>query len=143
MNSDEVGQSRSPGKQDTLLRERFSNAIAEQSSLMDNLAKSLLTVELAIPGFYASILKLVGCKESLALAWPVGIAFGCWLIALAATLYAVLPKAYEVDPEQIRNSPTSIESFFYHSARHKWRFLLVSIVFFIAGIGALFWDAMP
>jgi hypothetical protein len=107
---------------------------------MDRLAQALLTVELAIPGLYATSLKLVSGKESLTLTTPLGIAFACWFVALVGCLYVLIPKRYPVNPEELRNSEQSIENFFHRSARHKWRWLLASIVCFIAGIISVLWD---
>ncbi len=140
MSQGDVIKTRPPGKEDQLLRERFYDTVAHQSDLMDRLAQTLLTVELAIPGLYATSLKLVSGKESLTLSTPLILAFGCWLVALATCLVALFPKHYQVNPEEIRNSSQSIETFFYQSARHKWRLLLASILLFIAGIGGILWD---
>ena len=136
MNGDGVGRTRPPGKEDSLLRERFSDAVADQSRLMDSFAQTLFMVELAVPGLHGTVLKLVSGKESLALTHALYFAFVCWLIALAATLYSVIPKAYKVNPEHLRNSSDSIETFFYASARHKWRLLIASVAFFVAGVCA-------
>ena len=140
MNQEEAIKTRPPGKEDHLLRERFYDAVAGQGDLMDRLAQTLLTVELAIPGLYATSLKLVTGKEGLTLTTPLSLAFVCWLMALVSLLYALIPKRYSVDPSKIRNSDASIETFFHQSAAHKWRYLLISILFFIAGIGNILWD---
>ncbi len=139
--SDDVIKTRPLRKEEDLLLERFYAAVAGQSALMDKLAQTLLTVELAIPGLYATTLKLVsGDKESLGLSYALYVAFGCWLIALAMTLFAVFPKKYKVNTDEIRNTPKSIETFFYKSARDKWYLLLASIAFYIAGICSALWD---
>ena len=44
--------SRPPNLNERLMQERFSEAIAAQSQLMDHLAQRLLTLELAIPSLY-------------------------------------------------------------------------------------------
>jgi hypothetical protein len=141
MSDEDVIKTRPLRKEEDLLLERFYAAVAGQSSLMDKLAQTLLTVELAIPGLYATILKLVsGDKESLDLSHALYVAFSCWLIALAMTLFAVLPKRYKVNTDELRNTPKSIETFFYKSARDKWYLLMTSIAFFIVGIGSVLWD---
>ena len=140
MSNDEVNKTSPPGKEENMLQERFYDAVANQAALMDKLAQTLLTVELAIPGLYATTLKLVSGKESLMLTCALIFAFLFWLIALATTLFAVIPKQYDVNTNEIRNSEKSIETFFYKSARDKWHLLLFSITFFIAGVSGVLWD---
>ena len=140
MSDEDIIKTRLPGTEENLHRERFYDAVANQAGLMDKLAQTLLTVELAIPGLYATTLKLVSGKESLNLSCALILAFVFWLIALITTLFAVIPKQYEVKPNEIRNSEQSIETFFYKSARDKWHLLLCSITFFIAGIYGVLWD---
>jgi hypothetical protein len=43
--------------EERFMQERFSEAIADQSTIMTSLAQQLLVVELAIPGLYAAILN--------------------------------------------------------------------------------------
>ena len=50
---------RPPSNSDTLLREKFDESIAAQSEQMDKLGQQLITLELAIPGLYATVLKLI------------------------------------------------------------------------------------
>ncbi len=140
MNDQEVIKTRPPQVSDTLLQERFYDSVAGQAELMDKLAQTLLTVELAIPGLYAAVLKLISGKDSLTLSYLLVFAFCCWLLALICTLYAVFPKPYQVNTREIRNSANSIETFFNNSARYKWHRLLYSVGFFIAGLGAVLWD---
>ncbi len=48
-----------------LLREKFHESIVAQSDLMDKLSERLLTLELAIPGLYATALKLISGDKPL------------------------------------------------------------------------------
>jgi len=140
MSDNDVIKTRSPGKEERLLQERFYGAVANQAALMDKLAQTLLTVELAIPGLYATSLKLVSGKETLNFSCALILAFLFWLIALTTTLFAVIPKQYDVNTNEIRNSEKSIETFFYKSARDKWHLLMLSITFFVAGLCGVLWD---
>ena len=140
MGDNKVIKTTKPGNVETMLRQRFYNAVADQAALMDRLAQTLLTVELAIPGLYATILKLVSGEKTLVLSCPLKLAFLFWLLALLANLWVIFPKKYVVNSSEIRHSEASIESFFYNSANNKWRLLLISITFFIAGIGGVLWD---
>ncbi|MCK5897153.1 MAG: hypothetical protein KAG20_10120, partial [Cocleimonas sp.] len=90
------------------MQERFTEAIADQSKLMDALAQQLLLVELIIPGIYATSLKLISGVEKLEFTGGIAIAFSCWFIALACTVTAMIPRQYN---DINRNSPASIEAF--------------------------------
>jgi len=126
-----------------LLREKFDEETASQASRMDALARQLITLELAIPSLYATILKLLqDGKASASLDLPLQLAFLCWFLALVCTLAALFPRNYKVDPQIIRYAepvadkaaPLSIEAYFKNSARYKLRWLSVAILFFFAGI---------
>lgn len=142
MNGDAANRTRPPDTQERLLKERFADAVADQSRLMDSLAQTLLTVELAIPGLYATVLKWVSGGDQAALSCALVAAFFCWVAALVLTLIALFPKPYDVDPKHLRGSRDSIETFFRESARRKWVLLLASIAFFIAGLSAVLWDVL-
>lgn len=122
-----------------LMQERFSEAIADQSRLMDRLAQQLLVLELAIPGLYATILKLVSSHEQSTLSPATCVAFGFWLLALVLTLLALLPRKYR---DVVRSSPDSIEAFFDRAARYKRRLLLAAILSFVAGILSIIMDIL-
>ena len=49
---------------ENVLREKFAASIAGQSELMDRLAQQLISIELAIPGSYAAVLKLVAGEQA-------------------------------------------------------------------------------
>ena len=62
-----------PSQQDYLLRDKLIEDIAGQSTRMDDLARQLITLELAIPGVFATALKLVAGDRGT-------IAIGIWLV---------------------------------------------------------------
>lgn len=140
MSDEPALKTRLPEKQSHQMQELFYDAVANQAALMDKLAQTMLTLELAIPGLYATLLKLVSNYYYLYLSCALILAFIFWLIALTTTLIAIIPKQYDVNVNEIRNTEHSIETFFYQSARYKWRLLLISIISFIAGISAVLWD---
>lgn len=150
-----------PGKINTIppspvekkLLEKFAETIAGQCDLLDQLARQLITLELALPGLYATVLKLVsGDKATLQPSVILWIAFGCWLAALLLTLISLIPRKWLVnreimqqnprqnskqDPKQGRRVKTrelGIEDFFKKSARYKRRLLLPACLLFFAGI---------
>lgn len=124
-----------------LLREKFYESISSQSDLMDKLAERLLTLELAIPGLYATVLKLVsGDKATVTINPAFYITFAFWLIALGLTLTALTPMKWSVDTTILRQDPNKfsealgIEDFFDQTALHKRRLVVASSLFFFAGI---------
>lgn len=125
-----------------LLREKFYVSITAQSDLMDKLSEHLLTLELAIPGLYATVLKLIaGDKATVTANATFYVTFACWLLALALTLVALTPRNWTVDPTVLRQDPAKmdkeglgIEDFFEKSAQHKRILLIVSSVLFFLGI---------
>jgi len=124
------------------LREKFYASIASQSDLIDKVGERLLTLELAIPGLYAAVLKLVaGDKATVTVNAAFYITFACWLLALALTLAALMPKKWAVDTSVLRQDPArmakeglGIEDFFEKSAQYKRALLITSSVLFFAGI---------
>lgn len=124
-----------------MLREKFYASIVAQSDLMDKLNGQLLTLELAIPGAYAAILKLIsGDKATVHLNTAFYLAFMAWFAALALTLLALFPKKWTVDPSILKQDPAKfseglgIEDFFDRSANYKRRLVITSSVLFFVGI---------
>jgi hypothetical protein len=129
-----------------LLREKFYESIAAQSDLMDKLSERLLTLELAVPGLYATVLKLTrGDKATLAVNMALNFTFACWLLALILTLLALTPKKWVIDPTILKQDPKKfsealgVEDFFEQSAIYKRRLITASSLIFFAGVvGAVF-----
>ncbi len=111
---------------ENLLRQKFYESIAAQSDLMDKLSERLLTLELGIPGLFATVLKLTrGDAAKLPVNTALNIAFACWLFALILTLIALTPKKWLVDETVLRQDPKKfsegpgIEDYFEQSALYK------------------------
>jgi hypothetical protein len=126
-----------------LLRKKFYESIAAQSDLMDKLAERLLTLELGIPGLFATVLKLTrGDSATLTINAALNLAFALWLLALILTLLALTPRKWTVDPSLLKQDPQKlskslgIEDFFTQSALYKRRLLTLSSLLFFAGIFA-------
>jgi len=124
-----------------LMREKFYESITAQSDLMDKLSERLLTLELAIPGLYATVLKLVsGDTATARVNAALYLTFACWLTALILTLIALAPKKWVVDPTLLKQDPKKfseglgIEDFFEQSALYKRRLVTASSVLFFVGI---------
>jgi hypothetical protein len=124
-----------------LLQQKYVEAVAGQSALMDELAKHLITIELAIPGLYATVLKLrQGEGATVKADFWFYLTVICWFLALALVLISLIPRDYDVDTSMLQSDPVgrsrnlSIEDFFRQSAVYKRRLLIVSVIFFWTGI---------
>ena len=121
---------RPPSSGENLLREKFFESVTAQDELMGKVAGQLLTLELAIPGIYATALKFVrGDTATVQLNFAFYFTYGCWLLALALTLYALIPKDWKVNPSILRQDPAKyheglgLEDFFRQAAQHKRRLI--------------------
>ena len=140
MNNDPLS-TRPPNQAERKLREKFVEDMAGQGDLMDKLAQQLITLELAIPGLYATVLKLTqGDDATLDVdRWLIG-AFGCWFVALLLTLLSLIPRRWKVDPTKYKPDPVnpsdilSLEEYFFKRAQYKRRLLLLAVLIFFAGV---------
>jgi len=141
-----------------LLITQFATEIVKQNDRLDDLAKQLFTLQLAIPGLYVTALQLLKGKDSL----PndtilLGIATFCWACALVCTVVALFPLPYKIsNPPMVRmknktktsflnlikNRLTShtikcdsIEGFYHQCATDKRRALFLSGLCFFLSIG--------
>lgn len=131
---------RPPNNREQLLRNKYFENVTNQSEHMDKLGTHLITLELAIPGIYATALKLVDGDKATLTATPMLLAtFGCWFLALVCALGSLLPRKWIVDTTIIKQDPLEttdvlgIEDFFYKTAQYKRRWLIGSSLFFFAG----------
>ncbi len=142
MSEEEIIPTRPLDENEKLLQKKFYEDIAAQSERVDSLSAQLLSIELAIPGIYATVLKLIsGDGTSLGNTTLVKFTFLLWFIALILTLIALTPKKYAVntdvfiqDPTLIEEEGMGIEDYFSKSAQHKRKFAIASSLFFFAGI---------
>ncbi len=104
-------------KVDESVLDSFAKDIAAQATRMDDLAKQLITLNLAIPGLYATVLKLISGDQGL-LQQPVLllITFGLWLSSLGLAFVSLFPERYEVEEDNL----SQIRQFFYASAKRKF-----------------------
>ena len=133
------------GSNETTLRDKFAESVAGQSDLMDKLGQQLITLELAIPGLYATVLKFTrGDAATAARNQWLYLAFGCWFLALVLTLASLVPRHWRVDPTILRQDPEQnpgqksevlgLEDFFYKSARYKCWLIIPACVLFLLGV---------
>ncbi len=128
-------------KNEELLRQKFYESIAAQSDLMDKLSEKLLTLELAIPGLFATVLKLTRGEDArLTINTALNVAFGCWFLALILTLVALTPKKWMVDVTMLKQDPKKfseglgIEDYFEQASLYKRRLVIASSLLFFIGI---------
>lgn len=118
-------------KYDEGLLDSLAKDIAAQATRLDELAKQLITLNIAIPGLYATVLKFIsGDQATVQEPLILLIIFGSWLLALGFGFASLYPAHYQVDPD----SPSDIEAYFHHSARHKLRWLTAAGLFSFFGI---------
>jgi len=120
---------------DNKLTEKFAEEIANQSKLMDDLAKLLISVELGTPALYATVLKLVAGESATVGGFALGLTFFLWFASLLLAFLAIFPKPYHVDSRRL----DKIEAFYKESAKHKSQWLGWSMLLFFMGIGCSVW----
>jgi len=132
---------RPPSEGEALLKKKFAESIAAQSEQMDKLGQQLITLELAIPGLYATVLKLVsGDKATLSVSPALYLSFICWGLALILTLLSLIPRRWKVNRDLLKQRAASesdelgIEDFFYKSAQYKRNVLIAACLCFFVGI---------
>ena len=131
MNNDKIYQSKPLTPIEQKLQEKFAEEVANQAGLMDSMGKQLLSLELAMVGIYATVLKLIsGESATLESGWSVGITFLFWFMSVVLTVLAIFPQEYKVDSSKM----DEIKAYFHQSARHKAKMLIGSIALFFTGI---------
>jgi len=110
MSKEDIIVTHPPDENDNLLRQKFYEHIAAQSEQVDKLSTQLLSIELAIPGIYAGILKLIAGDGAVLGNTPaVQLTFGLWFIALILTLASLTPKKYIVDTKILIQDPAKMD----------------------------------
>jgi len=124
-------KAKSLSKIDEKLQELFAQSIAEQPVLIENLAKLLVSLELAIVGIYSTVLKLI-YGDSAVVTNIIGLfsTFTLWFLALLFAILTLVPQKYSVDVDNLE----SIREFFSKSAKRKLILVSISIAFFFGGI---------
>ncbi|MCP4117624.1 MAG: hypothetical protein GY737_19950 [Desulfobacteraceae bacterium] len=118
-------------KTDETLLVNFANDFAAQAARLDDLAKQLITLCIAVPSVYAAVLKLVaGSKAVMPRMDLTCFAMVAWLLALGLSLASLLPERHEIDPDSL----TEIRNYFSESARRKYLFLCCACIFSFLGI---------
>lgn len=117
---------------DTTIIESFAKDITEQNRLMDDIAKQLISMELAIPALYATVLKLIYGKDATIIdgGYILLIGFVFWFLSLVVTFVAIFPQKYTIDKSNI----SEIEGFYTQSAKYKAKYLSLGAILFFMGV---------
>jgi hypothetical protein len=104
-----------PTKYIESLQDSLAKEVANQATRMDDLAKLLITINLAIPALYGAIIKLSQTPANALPSLLIIIAFASWLGSLWLAIVALLPVKNRVDP----NNLPAIERYFSANATRK------------------------
>lgn len=116
---------------DTTLQQEFAKDVAAQATRMDDLAKQLVTLGIAVPGIYAALLKLInGAKATVDDPVFLLLAFIAWLLALGLALVSLFPERQAVDQDSL----TEIQAYFTRAARRKFKLLVAASLLQFFGI---------
>ena len=140
-----VVRSRPLSPEEGTLLKKFDEERLSQGQRLDELAKLLITVELAVPGIYAVALKLLSGQGGVVEhTFSLYITFVFWAAALACTMWAILPRRYHVDRGTLfqnrgdrtptRDDALSVNDFFQRSARDKYYLIVTACGCLFAGI---------
>lgn len=140
---------RAYSKFDEDLQEGFTKDFLSQNDRLLDTAKSLLTLQIALPGLSAALLKLVaGNKaildqsDTLAAALILG-AFLFWILGLGLSLLALKPNRYQVNPNVLERkrldgkedgSFSGLLDMYQKSAARRYNLILWSSVMTVSGL---------
>ena len=129
------------------LQESFAQDFIQQSNRLDDTTKRLLTLQLAIPGIFAVLLKLLPEGQAQAVEATqlyrdiilIGSAFLSWTLALIFSLWALQPKKHTVNPQVLENKSQDksffgLIDFYQASAQHKHRHITISSLLTLLGL---------
>lgn len=119
-----------PSKYQDSLQDSFAKDVANQAGRMDDLAKQLISLNLAIPALYGAVLKLTQGDGATVSGWLVFIAFFSWLVALGLALVTLIPVKNKVDANQL----SSLESYFKSTAQRKQKLVIASSLLSFFGV---------
>lgn len=118
-------------KFDELLIEGFANDLVTQAPRLDDLAKQLITLQIAVLGLYAVILKLTDEVKSISDdRLCMGLALGAWILAQFLCFLSLWPKRRQVD----MNDLVQIRQHFSSGTRRRLGLLGSASVFSLISI---------
>ena len=129
-----------PSEEDLLLLGEFRREIIRQGERVDDLAKELFKMELAVPGVYIALLKTFEGR-GIGSEWVVAAVFACWAIAVCLTIFELFPRTYRILEGVVDRASSpfpsrdlTIRDYFVVVAGRKRRLLIISCFAFFAGV---------
>lgn len=128
---------------DIKLQEAFVDDAIKQVDRLDDLAKELLKIQLALPTIFLLAFRLIHHDQALEVNVFLLIAIALWIMALFLNLHIITPKAYTIKQSISRaeNDPNcrlepfeNIESYFYCVAQRKYKKIAQVIRIFLLGV---------
>lgn len=119
-----------PSKYQDSLQDSFAKEVANQATRMDDLAKQLISLNLAIPALYGAVLKLTQGDGATVSGWLVFIAFFSWLVALGLALITLLPVKNKADPNKL----AALEQYFSATAQRKQKLVIAASLLTFFGV---------
>ncbi len=127
------------------LQESFAQDFSEQGKRLDETAKQLLTLQIALPSVFAALLKLLAGKDAfLAMNDVMSTTLVCgafisWIAAVFFSLRALKPEHHQVNPNVLENRSTDktffgLLDFYQHNAARKHQHISVSTVLTVLGL---------
>lgn len=132
------------------LQEGFNKDFLGQSARLLDTAKSLLTLQIAIPGLYAALLKMFSGDDATILqsdylgALLIAGSFLFWLLGLGFSLFALKPDKYLVNPSVLSRTSVSEDApdstfsglfeMYQNSASRKYTLVVFSSVLTMLGL---------
>lgn len=133
-----------PSALDKALQEQIIEDFSQQNQLLSDSAKTLLSLQIAIPTLFAALLKMQAGKDAMlnldSFSGSVFViaAFLFWLLGLYLSLSALNPRHYRVDPHLLQapkdNPARDIYSFYQDSAAYKHGRIFWSSFAAVAGL---------
>ena len=119
------------GEFDKALLANVARDITSQTKRLDTLAQMLAGLNIAIPGFYAAMLRLtLNPAVSLLQSPLLWIAFISWLLSLGLAMISLLPTQHNLDPDNL----TAVEHYYQAQAQRKWRLMTAAVFTSFFGI---------
>lgn len=119
---------RQPDKLEEQLQSDFLKDLSGQANRLDDFARQLIKLQLAIPAIYAATLKI---SSSPAEPYTLLLSFLIWLFAFGLTILSLQPLKYQIDQRRAIELPLpehpsgvlSINAYYHFAAKYKMRLL--------------------
>jgi hypothetical protein len=131
MSDEPVLEPQALSKFDEAIIDSFAKDLVGQAMRMDELAKYVITINLAIPGLYAAVLKFNKGGDAVVSDISVLVmTFSAWLLACAFAFLALLPERYALAQDDL----SSMQAYFTKTAQRKYRLILIASVCSLFGM---------